>query len=520
MVFKIYDINQEIISRAVHYECHDHPMDMINSEMNSLIDRVEADEKYLKNCEDNIVKYTGMLESIKILDKRPKDCKIDTCPFIFKALEDATADPGTMIQYYIERVAETKASINESKAKLDVLVETTKVMEMIDSIVSDANSNKAILSKFHESYTFCDRTEFITRISNHNSFNEVEDCDKYIQLADSIAGYNNNKNILKDLLAQKQVYDSKNEIITELISEIGELQKKLSDAEDKIREYNASIEFNRGLIRENENRLSKLEELYEYFIKLKDKLDERENLGKQFVEIKSSIAAIKDSIDRLNRLRHDLDKAIAEIKPLQEERDQLAYAIKRAEEYDIELQEYRGKFNIVETLKKYSSPTSGIQTIYMNLYMNKTLSLANDLLKYLFNGYLELMPYVINEDEFRIPVRHGNGFISDDISSCSTAQICMISMVVTISLSLQSSGIFNIFRFDEIDGGLDTDNRLYFFDILKRMSIELGIQQMIVISHSIESNMSGVDVIKLASPNNIDYDFDGVNIIYDYKEGR
>jgi DNA repair exonuclease SbcCD ATPase subunit len=245
-------------------------------------------------------------------------------------------------------------------------------------------------------------------------------------------------------------------------------------------------------------------------------LAQKEDLKIQFSKIRDDIAEIKDSVDRLNRKRHEMDQANAEIKPLKESRDQLVYSIKRAEEYDAELQDYQGRYNTIETLKKYSSPTSGIQTIYMNLYMNKTLEMANDLLKYLFNGYLELLPYVINEDEFRIPVKHGNGMISDDISSCSTAQICMISMVVTISLSLQSSGIFNIFRFDEIDGGLDTDNRLYFFDTLKRMCSELGIQQMIVISHSIESNMNGVDVIKLATPSNIEYDLSGVNVIYDY----
>ena len=148
--------------------------------------------------------------------------------------------------------------------------------------------------------------------------------------------------------------------------------------------------------------------------------------------------------------------------------------------------------------------------------MNKTLQLANDLLQYLFGGYLELLPYVINGEEFRIPVKHGNGMISDDISSCSTAQICMISMVTTISLSLQSSGVFNIFRFDEIDGGLDTENRTMFFDTLKRMCRELGIQQMIAISHSIESNLNGVDIIKLAVPSNAEYDLSGANVIYEY----
>ena len=462
------------------------------------------------------IKYTAMLESLEILKKRPAECNIDSCAFISKALEESAQNP-------LEKIAEIDEKLNalvNAKADMEVnivmLEMVKKSRDSINSIASDAQANASILSKFHESYIFLDANEFLKRLENHNSFNEIEDCDKYIALADSIDGYNRNKSVLNDLLAQKKIHDSKNSIIEELVGEITELQSKLSESDKKIEEYNNSLSFNTGLLRDLESRKTQLEDLSAQVQRCNEKNTEKAELRRRFSEIKENIASIKDSVDKLNRYRGDYDRAIAEMEPLKDNRDQLAYAIKRAEEYDAELKEYQDKFNTVETLKKYSSPTSGIQTIYMSLYMNKTLQLANELLQYLFNGYLELMPYVINEDEFRIPVRHGNGMISDDISSCSTAQICMISMVVTISLSLQSSGIFNIFRFDEIDGGLDTENRTMFFDILKRMCAELGVQQMIAISHSIESNLNGVDLIKLAVPSNAEYDLSGANVIYEY----
>ena len=81
---------------------------------------------------------------------------------------------------------------------------------------------------------------------------------------------------------------------------------------------------------------------------------------------------------------------------------------------------------------------------------------------------------------------------------------------------MQSSQVFDVFRFDEIDGGLDTSNRSYFFDTIHRMIRELGIQQIVMISHAIESNMRGVDLIKLAIPKNSDIDYSGANIIFDY----
>ena len=472
--------------------------------------------KRQRKLNDDKIKYTAMLESLEILKKRPNECNIDSCAFISKALEESSQDPVSKIKDIDDQLSICADLISGAEVEIRVLETIESICVSINSILSDAQDNGSILSKFKESYIFLDKEEFLTRLENHNSFNEILDCDKYIALADSIDGYNRNKSVLNDLLAQKKIHDSKNAIIEELITEIGELQSKLSESDKKIEEYNRSLGFNRGLLRDLESRQTQLEDLSVQVKRCNEKNAEKAELRKRFAEIKDNISSIKDSVDRLNRYRNDYDKAIAEMGPLKDNRDQLAYAIKRAEEYDAELQEYQAKFNTVETLKKYSSPTSGIQTLYMSLYMNKTLQLANDLLQYLFGGYLELLPYVINGEEFRIPVKHGNGMISDDISSCSTAQICMISMVTTISLSLQSSGVFNIFRFDEIDGGLDTENRTMFFDTLKRMCRELGIQQMIAISHSIESNLNGVDIIKLAVPSNAEYDLSGANVIYEY----
>lgn len=469
-----------------------------------------------KELNDDKIKYTAMLESLEILKKRPNECNIDSCAFISKALEESAQDPVSKIKDIDDQLSICADLISGTEVEIRVLETIESICISINSILSDAQDNGSILSKFKESYIFLDKEEFLTRLENHNSFNEILDCDKYIALADSIDGYNRNKSVLNDLLAQKKIHDSKNAIIEELVTEIDELQSKLSESDKKIEEYNRSLSFNRGLLRDLESRQTQLEDLSVQVKHYNEKNAEKAELRKKFAEIKDNISSIKDSVDRLNRYRNDYDKAIAEMGPLKDNRDQLAYAIKRAEEYDADLQEYQAKFNTVETLKKYSSPTSGIQTLYMSLYMNKTLQLANDLLQYLFGGYLELLPYVINGEEFRIPVKHGNGMISDDISSCSTAQICMISMVTTISLSLQSSGVFNIFRFDEIDGGLDTENRTMFFDTLKRMCRELGIQQMIAISHSIESNLNGVDIIKLAVPSNAEYDLSGANVIYEY----
>lgn len=511
--FNIMDCDNNHLVSAINF--HAENLDIHEYIHQHEIERMEW-ESERNELKEQHNKYEGMMESLSILEKRPDDCSIDTCPFISRALSDASQNPKDNIDRLDKEIVELELAIDASINNLESLIDIENIYMSIDAILHDAQNNSSILVKFHESYIFLDKNEFLNRLKNHNSFNEVEDCDKYIQLSDSIDGYNYNKSVLNDLLAQKKIYDSKSEMIEELHTDIQELSDKLSGAEQSIIDNNESMRLSSELLRKYQNDMVKLQSISDILSTIKLKTDEKQELKSKYLSIKQNIADIKVYIDRSNRLRNELENARMEIEPLKNERDQLKFSIMRAEEYTVELEEYQSKYNTVEVLKKYSSPSSGIQTLYMDMYMNKTISLANDLLKLLFGGYLELLPYVINEDEFRMPVKHGNGLISDDISSCSTAQICMISMVTTIALSLQSSGIFNIFRFDEIDGGLDTENRLHFMDIVKRISNELGIEQFIMISHSIEANTNGVDLIMLPLPGNHDYDYSNSNVIYDY----
>ena len=131
--------------------------------------------------------------------------------------------------------------------------------------------------------------------------------------------------------------------------------------------------------------------------------------------------------------------------------------------------------------------------------MNKIIELSNQMLMYLFEGEYVLQPFIITADEFRIPCK-GNGYINDDISSMSTAQICMISMIVSFALLYQSSSKYNILHLDEIDGGLDTRNRLQFTYLLNQLMDLLECEQCIMVSHNNELNTEDADIILLKNP--------------------
>ena len=174
---------------------------------------------------------------------------------------------------------------------------------------------------------------------------------------------------------------------------------------------------------------------------------------------------------------------------------------------------------MIELVKKYSSPTKGgIQNLFIEIYMGQTLEIANSLLRMLFNGTLMLDGYVINDKEFRIPCKSlESPIINDDISSCSTAQKCMISMILSFSLLQLGSSKYNIIRLDEIDGVLDQSNRAMFITVLRRIMDILDVQNCIMISHSSEAILEDADIIQLSD---IDQDIPKNNVIFSYDDYR
>ena len=144
--------------------------------------------------------------------------------------------------------------------------------------------------------------------------------------------------------------------------------------------------------------------------------------------------------------------------------------------------------------------------------MNNIISVANDLLSLLFKGEFMLQPFVIDESQFRIPCI-GSGLMHDDISSMSTAQKCMISMILSFSILHQSATRYNVIKLDEIDGGLDTSNRSYFITLLDKIMGMLRCEQAFIVSHNNELDTSLADIIILKNPSHEIYNG---NIIWEY----
>ena len=171
---------------------------------------------------------------------------------------------------------------------------------------------------------------------------------------------------------------------------------------------------------------------------------------------------------------------------------------------------------------KESSSINGIQSIYIEAFLNSMLKLTNDLLGFLFGGRFMIKEFRVNENEFAIPCIDSNGQERADIADMSDSQLSMISMIISFVLLHQASEYYNIIKLDEVDGNLDNTNRLQFATLINKIIEILNFHQCIIISHNNEIDLTNADMMlfriekreELANLVN-----SGANIVFNYNRG-
>ena len=483
------------------------------------IHKVESkiDELTLQKMEvrENIKYYNGLMDRLDILDQRPETCTIDTCSFIKDALDAKKEQPEIKLEELYELQKDLIVQYEKFSEKESFLKNVSKVSYSIQIIIRYINNNRTILDKLPNGHIFSDENEFLNRLLNGSTFDDINILYQYIDQANVFEDYKYNLEVLKSLESEYKIYQSKTIIIEEIENDIESIQIKL----DKITK---EIDTKNQIILEKQKELQRSHSCIEVLINTKDKYIHKKELESSLREklselesIANKMKEIEESIQRINTINQSILNIDNELIPIKNERDKLKFSMDRLVEYKSELQVYQDKYEKIELIKKYSSPSkAGIQNLFIEVYMGQTLNLANQLLSKLFNGTLELDRYIINDKEFRIPCKSlESSIVNDDISSCSTAQKCMISMIISFALLKQGSTKYNILRLDEIDGGLDQDNRAMFIDVLNEIMDIMEVQHCIMISHSSEAVLEDTDII-LLSP--VGGDIPKGNIIFTY----
>ena len=476
------------------------------------ISGLEREVSSYRREKDLLASKMGLLDKLTL---RPSNCKIDTCEFIKEAMEFSKQDPKKRMDELDAIIYELEAEIhinNNSATKLD---ELNNAINRFAVIVREVDKNGSILAKMPNGELFKDKLVFFDKLISGYSFDYMRSIYQYIDHANLFDVYRQTLNIYNQYLDEFKAFEGKAEMIDSLSSDIDKINKSINSIVDKLEPINQEI-YDRDV---KISKLQELEGVYEAIFSQREKLkpcqEKISNCRNKLLENNRKMNDINSALAKANVAKDTISQHTFALDPLMKERDNLNHSIRMLNDYIKERDELQANYDFIETIKYYSSPTTGIQLVFMELYMGKIIALANELLGLLFNGQFVIQPFVINDTEFRIPCL-GSGYLNDDISSMSSSQIGMISMILSFALLHHSSTKYNIIKLDEIDGPLDYNNRVYFMDVLNSIMDIMGTEQCIMISHNSELQIDNSDVI-LLKHNDTNSDYNRGNIIWRYQ---
>ena len=508
---RFYDgLNVEDISVIVNW---DNNVEIARSELDKILNELDLVKNEISSLNANI-------QVISILNDRPKKCNIDSCPFIFSALELKKKYKNISLDNRLSSLLEEEMNLSD---------QVTKKNQYIDHLIF-LNSKRMFFGEIRElisKYNYLNSIfediltdfEFVSKVLNLNQFNNQRDPRRYIdalaqlQLYSSELQINNELKIKYDAYKdQVQLMNNNKALLNRSKSEKEELLLNIADSKSEMDKY-TTLE---NTVSEN---LKVEYEYYTEYLRYKDIKNSFDKLKEKVDGYKARSEKALESVELISKLNQDINNISEQMNPISDSIDRINGQLILLNSYYEEYNQYIEKYNIIETVKKYCSPTGGgIQTIFIQLYMTKTLEISNQILSMLFNGQYKLLDFIINEKEFKIPFVGPSGLPADDISSGSMSQVEMMGMVINLALLYQASTKFNIAYLDEIGSGLDNHNQGEFIKVIYYISKYLNMEQVFLICHSLAVDESGVDIIRLKDYEEFDNISSGGNIIYDYKE--
>ena len=446
--------------------------------------------------ESEVLAYEILFDKAKSLALRPKDCKIDDCSFVKEAIEASSKHPEKRINDINKEIDESNKLLKSLEKDIESYRELYDFNKRFTNLHGMVLSFRKLLEKSPVNYII-DPYQLLASLDHME--NLMIDFNQIRGIFNIITTKSNYEEIIESLKEPAAKYEANKALIDELDSDIASLKDKLSTIDNQLM-------AEKDAISETTNDIALTEFKTEVYTKCKSLVDECIGLEERNNELQGQINSLSDIAFKVKDLEARMDEAKSradrlnnDLNAILSERDKIASSKTLLEDYIRDLELYNKNFSILETIRYYLSPTTGIQTVFMRTYMGNIILKANELLSLIFNGQFIIQPFVINEAEFRIPCL-GNGLVNDDISSMSTSQICMISMILSFAILSNSSTDYNILKLDEIDGGLDTENRIQFIGLLKQLITMVGCEQCFLISHNMEYDADTTVIDMAARP--------------------
>ena len=456
--------------------------------------------------------FASKRDLAKILVDRPTECSIDTCPYIAEALNADREYPESEFQVILQELQALGVTIKKLEDDIQRCSIADKVRQQISMIERELHNNIRFINKLPIRADFVET--FFDRVLALDPFNDLIELYKYVDCGNMIEEYKVLSESIQTYKAELKIYESKSQLIQNYMNDIAELREKIDKTREIVSELSAKIKTLSDSTTALQTDVQVLREVITLYDKQYVALTARVS---ELVQLKDNLSASAANLKKYEGQQQQLTEYSSslstDIQILTNQQQSLRFSAQKLKEYQADLATYKKLYTQVERIHYYSSPNTGISSVYVSIFMNKILATANDLLSYLFGGEFSIQNFVITPDSFMIPII-GDGLLHDDITSMSSAQKAMISLIVSFAMIQQTSSCYNVVTLDEYDGCMDQFNRGAFVQLLNRLMELIGSEQAFIISHNNELDVSECDIIALKNTSD---EFIGGNVIWDYR---
>lgn len=313
-------------------------------------------------------------------------------------------------------------------------------------------------------------------------------------------------------------FENEYKIIKDSGLDVIEIENKILDINEIINTKNKSIEENSNSKIDLENDIAILTEEANNIIKaltIKDSMSDlyrqHEELRQRMLEIDKLKMEKSNYINDVVKYKSELKSIVEFINSLTVKMNQLSFNMETYNNLITEYNALKLLFEDADDIKEALNASKGIPLIFLQVYLKNCPIMMNSLLDTIYDGELQIEGFIIDENEFRIPFIK-SGIKVPDIVMASQGESSFISIVLSLSLIIQSMTKYDIICLDELDGPLDTKNREEFIKILYTFIEQVNSDQVFLISHNNLFDNEPIDLILTGNMNVDNYKF--ANVIF------
>ena len=480
---------------------------------------VEKQKEY-ESCRDKLAYSNTNKDLYELFKSIPADCKNPKCPFVQRAKEltDNTNSHNEIVQR-LDSISSEISGINSKISDCESLGKRILDFEHeIQNLGSFINGYTELISKFPDFQIISNLKEvfnwtnfLLPRARKYSEFSHV--MKHYSDILDRVQE-------LSDMIQKTANFDLE---VQKMRVELESTEKSVIKVQNDLQHlYNENQSISAQEVN-CQNKLSDLEKIIDNRRFLVEGLKRYDELKKDIKKLRRHYIASRFFTDRLSELRKKIQITSSDLKQYEVDLNSAEYNLRRYDEFVQQRDKLNKEYNLLDTLRKCWSPTTGIPLIFIEGFMNQLLQDSNKYLAEIFTDKNFLISgFKIDDKNFYILIDRGGDELneSSDASQCSGAERSMLTTVLSLALLKQiphADQAFNITRFDEIDGALDYEKRRVFTSILTDLLDEIKGEQTFFITHS-DAIQDSADVILLSGSDEYEQRLltGNYNVIYRY----